>query len=165
VEGSGFVEAEVDGAGAGAGVGCSLSGPGAVVVLAGGFETVFLFSAVVFLVVFFLFFVVVAFLATGFFSAGACASSAGSSCSSGCGGLPATASRAPVAFMSVRVSRVSMRAGSGVAVGGSMAGSFEKYPVMSIPLSASTHVVTAPSPVSRRAKKKKVTRRADHWYL
>jgi hypothetical protein len=67
--------------------------------------------------------------------------------------------------MSVRVSRVSMRAGSGVAVGGSMAGSFEKYPVMSIPLSASTHVVTAPSPVSRRAKKKKVTRRADHWYL
>jgi hypothetical protein len=137
-----------------------------VVVLAGGFETVFFFSVVAFrAVVFFLFFFVVAFLATGFFAAGASASSAGSSSAPGCGGLPAMASRVPAVFMSVRVSSVSMRDGSGVAVGGSMAGSFAKYPVMSIPLSASTQVVTAPAPVSRRAKTKKVTRRADHWYL
>jgi hypothetical protein len=121
---------------------------------AAGFETVFFSSVVAFRAVVFF-----------FFAAGASASSAGSSSAPGCGGLPAMASRVPAVFMSVRVSSVSMRDGSGVAVGGSMAGSFAKYPVMSIPLSASTQVVTAPAPVSRRAKTKKVTRRADHWYL
>jgi hypothetical protein len=157
------LEAEVDVAGAGAGF--LLSGPGAVVLLAAGFEVLFFLPVWVLFVVFFSVGFVVVSLATGFFSDGAVASSVGFSSPSGCGGLPAMASRVPAAFMSVRVSRVSMRAGSGVAVGGLRADSFTKYPVMSIPLSANTQVVTAPSPVRKRATTKKVTMRADHWYL